>query len=263
MELLAYVERIKAVAQTAHSEAKLEGEFNQILKECLAEFDVNFDPHVNETLQSMGLAQVDARRPDGVFGHVVYDYKEPGNLSSPSKLRDAKRQVEEYLDGITEGHGNDPTACGRWFGYTCDGITLVYCRSNSRSWLWSPPLPITEGTLLFLVHAFRSLQRKPLTAKLLSAAFGKESDVAGELIRVMCSHLSKPRHRTNMLFREWKRLFEQVSMYGLNQLPSLKKWAFENGIATEGCFTHSLCDAQLLQPCGQDCYVGTAFHFCS
>ena len=35
MELSAYVERIKAVARTARSEAKLEGEFNQILKECL------------------------------------------------------------------------------------------------------------------------------------------------------------------------------------------------------------------------------------
>ena len=144
-----------------------------------------------------------------------------------------RSRLNNILTTSLGGHGNDPTACARWFGYACDGITLVYCRSNSRLWQWSHPLPITEGTLLFLVHAFRSLQRKPLTAKLLSEAFGKESDVAGELIRVMCSHLSKPRHRTNMLFREWKRLFEQVSMYGLNQLPSLKKWAFDNGIATK------------------------------
>ena len=36
-----------------------------------------------------------------------------------------------------------------------------------------------------------------------------------------------------MLFREWKRLFEQVSTYGLDQLPSLKKWATDNGIATK------------------------------
>ena len=233
MELSAYVERIKDIARTARSESRLEGEFNQILKECLAELGIDFRPHVNETLQSMGLAQVNADRPDGVFGHIVYDYKAPNVLSSPGGIKEAKQQVEGYLDDITGGHGNDPTACGRWFGYACDGITLIYCRSNSRTWQWSRQLPITESTFLFLVHAFRSLQRKPLTAKLLSGAFGKESDVARELIRVMCSHLSKPRHRTNMLFREWKRLFEQVSMYGLNQLPSLKKWASDNSIATK------------------------------
>ena len=233
MELSEYVERIKAIARTARSEAKLEGEFNQILKECLAEFGVNFDPHVNETLQSMGLAQVDASRPDGVFGHIVYDYKEPKSLSSPRGLRAAKKQVEGYLDNITGGHENNFSVCDRWFGYTCDGVTLAYCRSNSHIWQWSYPMPITEGTLLFLVHAFRSLQRKPLTAKLLSTAFSKESDVAVELIRAMCCHLTNPRHRTNMLFREWKRLFEQVSMYGLDQLPSLKKWAIESGIETQ------------------------------
>jgi len=36
-----------------------------------------------------------------------------------------------------------------------------------------------------------------------------------------------------MLFREWKRLFEQVSTYGLDQLPGLKAWARSLGIATK------------------------------
>lgn len=233
MALSEYIQRIKNIARTARSESKLEGEFNQILKECLAQFDIKFDPHVNETLKSMGLSQVDADRPDGVFGHIVYDYKAPRVLSSAKDLQEAKGQVERYLDRITGGHETDAAACVKWFGYICDGVTLVYCRSDQRRWQWSRPLPITESTLLFLVHAYRSLKRKPLTAKLLSFAFGKESDVARELIRLMCSRLSNPRHRTNMLFREWKRLFEQVSMYGLDQLPSLRKWAAENGIATE------------------------------
>lgn len=233
MALSDYIARITEVVRKAKSESKLEGEFNQILKECLHEFGIPFDPHVNETLKSMGLSQVDADRPDGVFGHIVYDYKAPGKLSSAKDLQGAKDQVERYLDRITGSHADAPDACAAWFGYVTDGRTLVYCRSNRRSWQWSRPLPLTESTLLFLVHAFRSLKRKPLNAPLLSEAFGKESDVARELIRVMCSHLSKPRHKTNMLFREWKRLFEQVSTYGLDQLPSLKKWAADNGIATK------------------------------
>lgn len=228
-----YITRITEVARKARSESKLEGEFNQILKECLQQFGIPFDPHINETLKSMGLSQIDADRPDGVFGHIVYDYKAPGVLSSARGVKEATDQVERYLNRITGGHEDAPDACAAWFGYVTDGRTLIYCRSNRHAWQWSRSLPLTESTLLFLVHAFRSLQRKALTAPLLSQAFGKESDVARELIRVMCSHLSKPRHKTNMLFREWKRLFEQVSTYSLDQLPSLKKWAADNGIATK------------------------------
>jgi hypothetical protein len=234
MSLSDYVHRIRRVAETARSEAKLEGEMNHLLKECLSEFGIQFDPHVNETLRSLGLSQVDADRPDGVFGHIVYDYKAPGKLSNPADLQEAKDQIEKrYLDKITGGHDASPAACSNWFGYLCDGVSLAYCRSNRRAWQWSRLLPLNESTLLFLVHAFRALRRKPLTAKLLSDAFGKNADVARETIRVMCSHLAKPRHKTNMLFREWKRLFQQVSTYALDQLPSLRSWALENGIATK------------------------------
>lgn len=234
MTLTDYVNRVRRIAERARTEAKLEGELNQLFKECLAEFGIAFDPSVNETLKSLGLSQVDADRPDGVFGHIVYDYKAPGKLSNVADLQKAKDQIEKkYLDKITGGHETNAARCANWFAYLCDGVSLIYCRSNRRAWQWSRPLPLTESTLLFLVHAYRSLRRKPLTASLLSASFGKNTDVARELIRVMCSHLAKPRHKTNMLFREWKRLFQQVSTYGLEQLPSLRNWAVENGIATK------------------------------
>ena len=71
VELKKYTKRIAEIARKAKSESKFEGEFNQILKECLNDFGIQFDPHVNETLKSMGLSQVDAGRPDGVFGHIV------------------------------------------------------------------------------------------------------------------------------------------------------------------------------------------------
>lgn len=70
MSLSEYVERIKKITGTARSESKLEIELTLILKELLADFGIKFDPHVNETLQSMGLCQINADRPDGVFGHI-------------------------------------------------------------------------------------------------------------------------------------------------------------------------------------------------
>ena len=233
MALTEYIDQIAQTAGRARSEAKLEGELNQILKNCLSDYGIAFNPYVNETLKGMGLSQVDADRPDGVFGHIVYDYKKPGTLSSVKGLVKAKAQMERYLRRISAEDSTTLADGSDWFGYVIDGRSIAYCRSVRRSWQWSRALPITESTLLLLVHAYRSLKRKPLTAQLLSDAFGKHAVVAQEVIRVMCSHLAKPRHRTNMLFREWKRLFEQVSTYGLEQLPSLKAWASQNGIATK------------------------------
>jgi len=73
MDLSNYVERLREIARRAHTESKLEVEATAVLRECLADFGVRFDPAINETLKSLGLSQVDADRPDGVFGHIVYD----------------------------------------------------------------------------------------------------------------------------------------------------------------------------------------------
>lgn len=229
-----YLKRIKEATNTARSESKLEIELHQILKELLSEFGVKYDPYVDETLQSMGLSQINADRPDGVFGHIVYDYKAPNLLAKPKELIKAKEQIIRYLDGVTKGgHAKTPEECSKWIGYLWDGASLFFCKSDGNSWFWSKRILISESSLLLLVQVYRSLKRKPLTSKMLSQAFGKHSQVAIELLRVMCSHLDKPRHRTNMLFREWKRLFQQVSTYGLEQLPSLRAWATQNGIATK------------------------------
>ena len=229
-----YLKRIKDATNTARTESKLEIELHQILKELLSEFGVKYDPYVDETLKSMGLSQINADRPDGVFGHIVYDYKAPNLLLKTNELIKAKEQIIRYLDGVTKGgHANMPEECRKWIGYLWDGASLFFCKSDGTYWIWSTRIDISESSLLLLVQYYRSLKRKPFTSKMLSQAFGKHSQVAIELLRVMCSHLAKPRHRTNMLFREWKRLFQQVSTYGLEQLPSLRTWAALNGIATK------------------------------
>ncbi|MFH1024573.1 MAG: N-6 DNA methylase [Planctomycetota bacterium] len=234
MDLTKYVERLGQVARQARSESKLEVETTAILRDCLGEAGIHFDPAINETLKSLGLSQVDADRPDGVFGHIVYDYKDPDLLSSTAELKKGKIQIEKYLDSITSGgHKVDPAVCAQWFAYLYDGFSFAFCHSDGEKWAWSDRTQLSENSLMFLIHAYRSLKRKPLTAALLSASFGKSSQVAREMIRVMCSHLAKPRHKTNMLFREWKRLFEQVSTYDLDQIPSLRHWTDEIGVASK------------------------------
>ena len=73
-----------------------------------------YDPHVNETLRSIGLSQIEAKRPDGLFGHIVYDYKAPGTLNVAGNLQSAKGQLEGYLDRVYKSQidqSGGPTVC--------------------------------------------------------------------------------------------------------------------------------------------------------
>jgi hypothetical protein len=228
------VKQIKKITEQARSEAKLQGKLDNILEDLLSNFAIHYDPAVNETLKSLGLSQVDSNRPDSLFGHVVLDYKTPYSLQSARSFLGSKRQIEGYLDSVSGGgHEVSLVECSKWAGILWDGAHLAFCHSSGTKWAWSERYDISESSLLTLIHIYRSLRRKPLTANLLSEAFGKESPAAKKLLPVMSSHLAKPRHKTTMLFREWKRLFQQVSAYGLDQLPSLKEWARRNGVATK------------------------------
>lgn len=227
-----YVDRILKIAGTAISEAKLEGELNQVLKELLSSFDIPYDPIVNVTLKIQGLTQVNSNRPDSLFGHVVLDYKKPGTLEKAANIKKSRKQIEKYLDTITGSHNKAGSECERWAGILWDGFRLIFCRSDGVNWLWTKPYELSKYSLLTLIQIYRSLGKEPLTANRLNHYFGKNSDAAGKVLPVMCRILANPMHKTTMLFHEWKRLFEQVSTYSLSQLPSLKNWAKKNGIET-------------------------------
>lgn len=225
-----YVVRIKRATNEVRSEGGLQVRLEPLLTELLHQFGIKYKPSVNETLKSLGLSQVDSTRPDSLFGHVVLDYKAPKLFSSAKELAGAKSQIEGYLNASCGGSGKPESLL--WAGILWDGASLCFCHSDGQNWIWTGLYEVSQATLLTLVGTYRALQRKPLTAQLLANSFGKDSEVAQDLLATMCSHLSKPRHRTTMLFREWKRLFEQVSTYGLDQLPTLKAWARSLGIAT-------------------------------
>jgi hypothetical protein len=92
-----YVQKIDAITRQARSETSLQIKLEHSLSELLAQFNIPYEPSVNETLKSQGLSQVDSTRPDSLFGHVVLDYKAPRLLSADRELKKAKQQIEGYL----------------------------------------------------------------------------------------------------------------------------------------------------------------------
>ena len=221
------------IAETSGSEAKLQIGLETLLKDLLSQNGIDYDPAVDETLSKLGLSKVSSDRPDSLFGFVVLDYKEPGLLKNQHKLDKAKEQIERYLNEVTEGGPTfSPGEVTKWAGVLWDGYHLTFCHAVGLEWSWTNLHETSEASLLSLVQIYRSLGRLPLTPQLLTRHFGKDSELAKTVLPVMANHLSKPKHRTHLLFKEWKRLFQQVSTYGLSQLPSLRDWSKRNGIAT-------------------------------
>lgn len=225
--------KVHDIAESAGSESKLQIGLEEILRDLLAHNGIVYDPSVNESLSSLGFSQMSSDRPDSLFGHVVLDYKEPGLLRNPSLFQKSRIQVERYLNEVSGGGPlENPGEAEKWAGILWDGIYLSYCHASGDAWIWSEKHETSEASLKSLVQIYRSLRRMPLTPQLLTKKFGKDSDLAKDVIPILANQLSKPKHRTNLLFKEWKRLFQQVSTYGLSQLPSLKEWSQRNGVAT-------------------------------
>lgn len=221
---------LESARRAGQSELKLQGEVDALLRGVLGRYGIDYNPRVNLGLHR---SYSTSGRPDSLFGHVVLDYKAPGVLSRPGEVTEAKRQVvEDYLRPICTREGAlDTTEAAKWLGVLLDGHTIIFATFDGlENWSWTPVRPISRYTALTLVQSYRALYRKPLDPYLLSEDFGRDSDVAVACIRVLAEYLTHPTPRTTMLFREWRRMFEQVSTYELDQLPSLARWARQRNL---------------------------------
>lgn len=221
------VERIRSVARKAQSESKLEVEVTPIIRDLLAIYEVAYDPHINETLKSVGRSEVSALRPDSLFGHVVMDYKLPGKLSNVTELGKSKKQIEDYLTVISSESDLVQDKEDKLAGVLFDGASLTFCRSVSGNWNWTPVYPVSESSIMSLIQIYRSLGREPLNSTLLCKYFGKDSDVAIKVVPSLLKSLLQPSHRTYMLYKEWLRLFEQSASYDYSQVPGLNSPEFK------------------------------------
>ena len=207
------------------SEAQLQGEVDTHLRTTLSRFGIDYNPQVNLGLRR---SYATGGRPDSLFGHVVLDYKAPGVLATAGGFANARRQVTaDYLVPICTREGSlDLDECSKWVGVLLDGRHISFATFDGiASWTWTPARPVNRTTALTLIQYYRALHRKPLNPYLLSEDFGRDTDLAVSCIRTLARYLTHPVARTTMLFREWRRMFEQVSTYELDQIPALANWA--------------------------------------
>lgn len=172
---------------------------------------------------------ISGARVDALYGHVLIEYKAPGKLANQRGIREALKQLVDY---IKEEAGNK-AEYDRYLGIIISD-KIAFVRYDPRSDLWHlrGPYEIGRETVVKLIEAIRGLRRKPLDADHLVADFGPKSPLTVKLVGALyrkAANLEKD-SRAALLFEDWKRLFRQATGYDPERLEELSELAKEYGI---------------------------------
>ncbi|MEM4558148.1 MAG: N-6 DNA methylase, partial [Desulfurococcaceae archaeon] len=171
---------------------------------------------------------VSGGRVDALYGHVVFEFKAPGRLSSASDIKKVKEQVVEYIKGVASSEAK----WDRYLGVIIsDKIAFVRYYKPRGEWILRGPYDITRESVVKLIEAIRGLRRKALKVEFLLDDFGPRSATARRAVNALYKRLQNARNpRTKMLFEDWMRLFKQATGYDSERLRELRELASDYGI---------------------------------
>jgi methylase of polypeptide subunit release factors len=209
-------EKIKQRAQEASNEEELRIGFAIVLDPILRSWNIKpaYERHATGVR-----CVVSGVRKDALYGTVILEFKSPGKLKNKKEFEKAKEQVKEYIksEAVTSEY------YGRYFGVLIDGYQIAFIRF--RKGLWEEPLEpleINAQTILRLLEAIRGLRRKPIDAQLLLEDFGPKSEISKKAVLILYKTLINPKSsRSEVLFKDWKRVFSQVCAYSKEKLEGL------------------------------------------
>jgi len=136
-----------------------------------------------------------------------------------AEFEKAKEQIKDY---IKEEADNKPENYGKFFGVILDGYNISFVRFRRNQWVATEPTELSEESVYRLLEAIISLKRKAIDTDSLLTDFGPESGTSEKVISVFYEALVNSKSsRTEMLFRDWKRVFSQVCAYSPAKLEGL------------------------------------------
>ena len=118
----------------------------------------------------------------------------------------------KYFEAIARQHHTD---ADRIYGVLLDGLQIGFFRKTASGGLVSDgPYDISEIAIRRLIQIADSTRKKALTSENLIKDLGAGSGLTGELVRAFWDALCHRKDvRTDMFYKEWSRLFGQVSAY--------------------------------------------------
>jgi hypothetical protein len=180
-------------------------------------------------------------RADAVYGSVTIEYESPGKLATTPGRAESYRQARQYLREQAEiaSPGKPEKALPALVGVVLDGfeIGFVIWRAGDGVELEGlsdlrllrsqftleaeegiagrfheiGPIPVSRDSITDLLRFLRALARRPLEATPLAEEFGPDAEMARNLVGTLYAALiESPTPRTEMLYREWLRVFGAV-----------------------------------------------------
>jgi hypothetical protein len=180
-------------------------------------------------------------RADAVYGSVTIEYESPGKLETTPGRAESYRQARQYLREQAEiaSPGSPEKALPALVGVVLDGfeIGFVVWRAgddleldglsdfrllHSQLTLEAEegiagrfheigPIAVSRDSITDLLRFLRALSRRPLEATPLAEEFGPDAGMARDLVGALYTALiESPTPRTEMLYREWLRVFGAV-----------------------------------------------------
>lgn len=208
--------RIKRYVKKARNEEDLKIKVESWIQEVISKF---FEPGKEPEVAYEHRTEISGKREDALYGTVIIEYKAPKKLDVSSEFVKAKEQIVEY---IKEEAGGDAKNFGKFFGVILDGYKISFVRFRRNQWVANEPTELSEDSVYRLLEAIISLRRKAIDADFLLTDFGPDSETSEKVISVLYTALEKSKSpRTEMLFRDWKRVFSQVCAYSPSKLEGL------------------------------------------
>ena len=214
-------EQIQKAAAWAKSEMDLQVEVAGALKDFAKRAQIKLEGHHNVTVAT--------GRADSVYGSVIVEYKDPGNLSSNKEAAPNRALIEQLKRRFYDMNREEKRNWSSMFGAGTDGKYFIFLRFRDDKWTDQEPLPVDRHSTERFLWALYNLGQKgkPYQPEYLHGDFGSESPVAQEGVRTLYEEiLATDNPRAQVFFNQWKILFGEVCGYDVENLSDkLKKLA--------------------------------------
>ena len=155
--------------------------------------------------------QVSSGSIDALFNRLIIEYKKPGELAKRFEFH--VNEKAKYINSLAEKY---KVAEGQIACVIIDGINIGFFRKNWEGVLVKDgPYAIDEKSVSHFIMLARATQAKALISENLLKDFGFDSHAMRQLSSALWNALSSYNDpRTDMFYKEWNRLFGQVSGIG-------------------------------------------------
>ena len=166
---------------------------------------------------------------DALYNNLCLEYKKPGLLSRSFDL--FVSQKEKYIAGLAKKYH---TQENQIICVLLDGKQIGFFRKTADGEVVKQgPYDLSPVVLDYFIHLVRSFQRKALISENLIIDLGERSQTASLIVKTLWEAFKGTSDvRTQMFYREWARMFGQVSDFGAGK-DSVVKEASNYGISLD------------------------------